>query len=192
MATSNKDLISKTLADKMIGCINEYEKIKNKNSKIFKTVKDFCLHYRFSHQNFMKIYHRYKNNPVASMLVPQKRGPKYKTRRTDLTIEEKVVNLRNLGNNRYDIVQMLKSDGIGLSPSTVYNIFKQYGLNRLNKAQKIEQRKIIMEKIGQLVHIDCHQLSKGITIKDPNKTYYLLGLNGSTPKDFMLMKQKCN
>ena len=33
-----------------------------------------------------------------------------------------------------------------------------------------------MAKIGELVHIDCHQLSKGITIADSGKTYYLLGL----------------
>ena len=33
-----------------------------------------------------------------------------------------------------------------------------------------------MQKIGELVHIDCHQLSQGITIAEPNQTYYLLGL----------------
>ena len=57
MSTSNKELISKTLANKMLNCIVEYEKIKNKESKIFKTVKEFCIHHKFSHQNFMKIYH---------------------------------------------------------------------------------------------------------------------------------------
>ena len=33
-----------------------------------------------------------------------------------------------------------------------------------------------MSKIGELVHIDLHQLSKGITIAEPNQTYYLLGV----------------
>ena len=33
-----------------------------------------------------------------------------------------------------------------------------------------------MSRIGELVHIDCHQLSKGITIAEPLKTYYLLGI----------------
>ncbi|MDR1168799.1 MAG: integrase core domain-containing protein [Heliobacteriaceae bacterium] len=33
-----------------------------------------------------------------------------------------------------------------------------------------------MSKIGELVHTDCHQLSKGIAIANPDKTYYLLGL----------------
>ena len=37
-------------------------------------------------------------------------------------------------------------------------------------------RKIIMSKIGELVHIDCHQLSKGITIDSSDKTFYLFGM----------------
>ena len=176
MSTSNKKLISKTLANKMLSCIIEYERIKNKSSKIFKTVKEFCLYHKFSHQNFMKIYHRYKANPVESLLIPQKRGPKYKTRRTDLSIEEKVKKYRELGNNRYEIVQMLRVEDIKISPSTVYNIFKRYGFNKLNLPQIQERKKIIKERIGELVHIDCHQLSKGITISHSAKTYYLLGL----------------
>ena len=176
MSTSNKELISKTLANKMMSCIIEYEKIKKKESETFKTVKEFCLYHKFSHQNFMKIYHRYEANPVESSLIPQKRGPKYKTKRTDLSTEEKVKEYRELGNNRYEIVQMLKEKDIKISPSTVYNICKRYGLNKLSQPQIRERRKIIMERIGELVHIDCHQLSRGITISNSNKTYYLLGI----------------
>jgi transposase InsO family protein len=176
MSTSNKKLISNTLAARMMGCIEEYEKIKNKSSTTFKKVKDFCAYHNFCHQNFMKVYHRYKANPVESSLVPQKRGPKYKTRRTDVSIEEKVLKHRESGNNRYEIAQLLKFESIVLSPSTVYNICKRHGLNKLKQKQKQERRKIIMERIGELVHIDCHQLSKGTTIAQPDKTYYLLGL----------------
>ena len=93
MATSNKDLISKTLSERMLACVEEYESIKNKTSTRFKTVKEFCEYHKFSHQNFMKIYNRYKQNPKPESLIPQKRGPKYKTRRTDLRIEEKVEEL---------------------------------------------------------------------------------------------------
>ena len=56
MTTSNKDLISRTLATRMMACIEEYEAIKRKESKLFKTVKQFCEFNKFSHQNFMKIY----------------------------------------------------------------------------------------------------------------------------------------
>jgi len=57
MTTSNKDLLSKILAARMMSCINEYEKIKNKTTTGFKTVKELCLYNRFSHQNFMKFYY---------------------------------------------------------------------------------------------------------------------------------------
>lgn len=179
MSTSNKELICKTLANRMISCISEYEKIKNKESKNFKTVKEFCLQYKFSHQNFMKIYHRYKANPQESMLVPQKRGPKYKSRRTDLSIEKRVQSLRDFGTNRYEIVRLLRTEKIEISPSTVYNICRRYGVNKLKKEQKDERRRIIrikMENAGELAHIDCHQLSKGTVISVSNNTYHLLGV----------------
>jgi hypothetical protein len=57
---TSKELISKTLATRMMACVHEYEAIKIKQNSIFKSVKEFCIHYKFSHQNFMKIYHRYK------------------------------------------------------------------------------------------------------------------------------------
>lgn len=178
MTTSNKDLISKTLATRMLACIEEYEAIKRKESKLFKTVKQFCEFNRFSHQNFMKIYHRYKQNPCEYNLLPQKRGPKYKIRRTDLNVENLIIELRLQGNNRYEIKEILKQKDylVAPSPTTIYNICRKHGLNRLRKSEKTERRKIIMSKIGELIHIDCHQLSKGITITEPDKTYYLLGV----------------
>ena len=178
MTTSNKDLISKTLATRMMACIDEYEAIKRKESKLFKTVKQFCVFNKFSHQNFMRIYHRYKQNPCEYNLLPQKRGPKFQKRRTDLNVEKLIIELRKQGNSRYEIKEILKQKDylVAPSPTTIYNICRKHGLNKLRKSEKTERRKIIMSKIGELVHIDCHQLSKGITIAEPDKTYYLLGV----------------
>lgn len=178
MTRSNQDLISRTLATRMMACIEEYEAIKRKESKIFKTVKQFCEFNKFSHQNFMKIYHRYKQNPCEYSLLPQKRGPKYQMRRTDLNVEKLIIELRKQGNSRYEIKEILKQKdySVAPSPTTIYNICRKYGLNKLKKSEKVERRKIIMSKIGELVHIDCHQLSKGITIAEPDKIYYLLGV----------------
>ena len=174
---TNKLLISHTLARHMLSCISEYELIKNNCSSHFKTVKSFCHYHKFSHQNFMKIYHRYKQHPEELSLIPQKRGPKFKTRRFDLTLEEEIISLRRLGNNRYEIRDILRSKSLAVPcATTIYNICKRYGLNRLSHTEKQEKRKILMKRIGELVHIDCHQLSKGITIAEPNKTYHLLGL----------------
>lgn len=174
---SNKDLIGQSLARQMMSCIKEYERIKRKESATFKTVKSFCFYHKFSHQNFMKIYHRYQQNPTLYSLLPQKRGPKFKTRRTDLKIEERIIQIRRQGLNRYETRDILRNESVvAPSPSTIYNICRRHGLNKLNRPSKQEYRKIIMKRIGELVHIDCHQLSKGITIDGPDKTYYLLGL----------------
>jgi transposase InsO family protein len=85
-------------------------------------------------------------------------------------IENKVKELRNIGNNRYEIVHLLKPKlkQFTPSPSGVYNILKRYGLNKLNTKMKEEQRKIIKKKAGELAHIDCHYLAKDIVkgIKD--------------------------
>lgn len=176
--TSNKNLISQTLARRMMTCIEEYERIKKKESIVFKTVKDFCIYNNFSHQNFMKIYHRYKQNPNIYSLIPQKRGPKYKIKRTDINIENRIIELRKKGNNRFDIRNILYDEFKTLAPcyTTIYNICKKHGLNKLKQTEKTERRKIIMSKIGELVHIDCHELPKGITIKEADKKLYLIGM----------------
>jgi transposase InsO family protein len=161
----------------MMACIEEYERIKRKESVLFKTVKEFCEYHDFSHQNFMKVYHRYKLNPVATSLVPQKRGPRFRTRRTDVRVEERVVEIRAQGLNRYEIRDVLKSEGmVAPCPATIYNILRKHGLNRIDRPQKQERRRIIMSRIGELVHIDCHQLSKGLTIENPGKNLYLVGV----------------
>ena len=85
-STSNKNLISRTLATRMMACIEEYEAIKHKESKQFKTVMEFCNFHKFSHQIFMKIYHLYKSIPCPESLLPPKRGPKYQKIRTNLLI----------------------------------------------------------------------------------------------------------
>ncbi len=54
MESTCKGLISEALAQRMYRCIVEYEAIKEKKSKTFSKVKDFCAYHGFSHQNFMK------------------------------------------------------------------------------------------------------------------------------------------
>jgi len=153
---SSLQIVSGCLSDRMLPIIEEYEAIKNKTSKNFRFVKDLCKHHKISHQNFMRIYHRYQANPVPASLVPQRRGPKYKTRRTDLAIENIVIELRKLGNNRYEIVEILQTKNILISASTVYNICRRYGLNKLSTQAKQERKQIIMKTIGELGHIDCY------------------------------------
>jgi hypothetical protein len=121
---TNKRLISRTLARHMLSCVTEYELIKSKRSVRFKTVNSFCEYHKFSHQNFMKIYHRYKQNPDEMSLISQKRGPRFKTRRFDLETENETVHFRKLGNNRYEIRDILASK------------HQEVGLNRLGRVEK--------------------------------------------------------
>ena len=98
-------------------------------------------------------------------LLPQKRGPKWKSRRPFPYIENKVIELRHTGLNKYDISSLLKTKlNLAPSPSGVYNIFKRHNLNILLPKMKEKKRKIIKEKAGDLAHIDCHYLEKDIVL----------------------------
>ena len=105
--------------------------------------------------------------------MPSKRGPKYKTRRPIRFIENKVIELRNKGNSKYEIVNILRPSLHKFTPSAsgVYNICKRYGLNRLTPKMQQCKRKIIKERMGQLGHIDCHHLSKSIIRGESQKLY---------------------
>ncbi len=81
--------------------------------------------------------------------------------------------------NRYEIVRILSSKQIKISASSVYNILKRNGLNRLKNMGNIPKKvnnKIIMSKSGELVHIDLHHLASSITIVNNNRPFYLLDL----------------
>ena len=157
--------------------ISEYELVKLKEHPRYRFVSDFYNANGVKRQNFIKYYNRFKNTGIDSALLPQKRGPKYKTRRVPAFIEEKVVNLRHNGLNRYEIYQDLKQQLSQFTPSTstIYSIFKRNGLNRLKPKMKRNKRQIIKHKAGELGHIDCHYLPKGI-IENDAKRYYLVAI----------------
>lgn len=176
MRINTQDLtLARNYIQKYQFLISEYELVKQKKHPKFKFVKDFYKAHDTDRRSFIKYYNRYKNSGNTQDLLPRKRGPKWKTRRTIPFIENKVIALREKGNNRYEIVSILKPllKKSTPSPSGVYNIFKRYGMNRLKPKMKQEKRKIIKEKAGELGHIDTHYLNKGI-IHGDNKRYYLV------------------
>lgn len=158
--------------------IHEYELVKQKKHTVHKTVGAFYTANGLDRRSFLKYYNRFtENGRKVESLLPQKRGPKWKTRRTPKFIEQKVLELREKGNNRYEIASLLKPryKKFTPSPSTVYAICKRYGKNRLNPKMIEEKRQIIKEKAGELAHIDTHYLNKGI-IHNDNSRYYLVGV----------------
>lgn len=154
--------------------VREYELIKQSQHAEFTQVQQWCRARKIDKRNFLKYYNRYKQSGHdVTLLLPQKRGPKYKTRRADLRMEEQVKELRAKGNNRYAIADTLKkSHGEGApSPSGVYCILRRWGMNRLTVKQKEVRRKIIKERMGELGHIDTYHLSKYIIAGEVSKLY---------------------
>jgi transposase InsO family protein len=152
----------------------EYELIKSKKHSEFVYVKDWAAARKIDKKNFLKYYGRYRQSGKSWDLMPQKRGPKYKTRRPCEALEQKVIELRKLGNNKYEIAAILKEQkdsNFKPSPSGIYNICRRHGLNKLRPQMKEEKRRIIKERMGQLGHIDTHYLSKHIIRNSTQKLY---------------------
>jgi len=144
--------------------IKEYKLVKEKKHPQFRFVSDFYKFHDTNRQTFLKYYNRFAISDNEFDLLPQKRGPKWKSRRPLPYIENKTIELRKKGLNRYEIVSILKPKlkQFTPSPSGVYNISKRYNLNKLSTKMKEEKRKIIKHKAGDLAHIDCHYLDKNI------------------------------
>jgi hypothetical protein len=169
--------LERTTIEHRLFLIKEVNLIKHKAHPRYRFLEEFYKVHGLNRQSFIKFYNRYTIENQESALLPQKRGPRYKTRRTSLNIEKEVIALRQLGNNRYEIHQLLKQKfkQASPSPSTIYRIFKRYGYHQLTQPMKQSHQKIIKEKAGDLGHIDCCYLSKGMIDNDP-KRYYLVGL----------------
>ena len=176
MRVNTNDLtLQRNYLEKFQFLIKEYEQVKNKTHPVHKKAMDFYKANDTCAKSFLKYYNRYKQSGQSTDLLPAKRGPKYKTRRLLPFIENKVIELREKGNSKYEIVNILKPTLTKFTPSasTIYNIFKRHQLNRLTPPIKANKRKIIKERMGQLGHIDCHHLSKS-TIKGQSRKLYLV------------------
>lgn len=154
--------------------VEEYDLIKQKLHPEFTQVQQWCKARKIDRRNFLKYYNRFRQSGCdVTSLQPQKRGPRYKTRRTNLAIENQVKELRGRGNNRYEISDILKKEygKAVLSPSGVYSVLRRLQMNRLTVKEKQVKRKIIKERMGQLGHIDTYYLSKYIITDKVSKLY---------------------
>jgi transposase InsO family protein len=176
MRINTNDLtLKKNYLQKYRFLIKEYELVKQRKHSKYKLAQEFYLAHDTDRRSFLKYYNRFKQSGNELDLLPQKRGPKWKTRRPIPFIENKVKELRLKGNNRFEIVSILQPrlKFYTPSPSGVYNIIRRQGLNRLKPKMQAEKRRIIKEKAGELAHIDTHYLNKGVVTGD-NKRYYLV------------------
>ena len=172
---SNDKTLEKNYKSKWRHLISEYELIKKRSHTKYRFVGEFFKANNISRQLFNKIYRRYSSSGNEDDLLPQKRGPKWCSRRPDIKIEEEVISERKKGLNKYEICDILqkKHGKRVVSPSGIYNISKRQGMNKLTEKERTARAKIIKERAGELGHIDCHYLSKG-TIENSTKQYYLV------------------
>lgn len=170
---SQDQTLKKNYLQKYQFLIREYELVKAKKHPEFRFVKDFYAFHGTCPQTFLKYYGRYRQSRSEEDLLPRKRGPKWKTRRTLPWIEEKVLALRAQGTNRYEIHAILKPELASQtpSPSGIYQIFRRHGQNRLKAPMKAAKRAIIKERAGQLGHFDCHHLSRDLVAGESKRRY---------------------
>lgn len=176
MRINTNDLtLQRNYLEKYRFLMKDYELVKQKAHPLYKTAAAFYQANDTCAKSFLKYYNRYKQSGASVDLLPRKRGPKWKTRRPLPFIENKVIALRQKGNNKYEIVNILKPTLNKFTPSAsgVYNIFKRNNLNRLTPAIKVNKRKIIKQRMGQLGHIDTHYLSKSI-IRGQSRRLFLV------------------
>lgn len=179
MRNNTKDeTLKKNYIQKYQFLINDYELVKAKQHPTYKLVKEFHKAHGTCSQTFSKYYALFiQSGRNIESVLPQKRGPKYKTRRTPAEIENLVLLEREKGCNKYEInssLQPILKDRTP-SPSCIYKILKRHNKNRLAKEMTEEKRRIIKEKAGELAHIDCYHLSKDTIANDPHR-YYLVGV----------------
>lgn len=170
---SQDQTLKKNYIQKYQFLIQEYERVKAGKHPEFRFVKDFYAFHGTCPQTFLKYYGRYRQSGAEQDLLPRKRGPKWKTRRTLPDIEEKVIALRALGTNRYEIHAILKPELASQtpSPSGIYQIFRRHGQNRLKAPMKTAKRAIIKERAGELGHFDCHHLSRDLVAGESKRRY---------------------
>ena len=162
--------------------IRDYELVRAKRHPRFRFLQDFYAHHGTNRQTFAKYYNRYRLSGADDALLPRKRGPRWKSRRTLPFIEEQVLKLRREGRNRYDIYAILKPElkSHTPAPSTIYAIIQRHGLNQLTKPMKQSKRQIIKTRAGELGHLDCHHLSKDLIVGAKGRSYLVCVLDACT------------
>jgi len=167
--------IKTSLTSKWLLVVQEYELVKQKRSKNFKTVEQICQAYRVHRKDIKRYYGRWiKSGKKRDSLLSLKRGPKPGQLKILSKDEERTIIKihRRLQANEFEIHHLIKGCfKVRPSVSTIYRTFKRYPLNKKRK-EKIKR----YEKMypGELLHADTFVLPKTLFIE--RIKYYLFGL----------------
>ena len=86
---SDDRTIERNYVQKWRFLVRDYERVKAKRHPQFRFVQDFYAFHGTNRQTFAKYYNRYRQSGADDALLPRKRGPKWKSRRTLPLIEER-------------------------------------------------------------------------------------------------------
>src|ERR1700760_4997027 len=100
MRNINNDLtLKRNYLNKYRFLINEYEQVKRREHPLYRFAKDFYSAHDTDARAFLKYYNLFKRSGNELDLLPQKRGPKYGSRRPSPSEEQQVLELRDKGCN---------------------------------------------------------------------------------------------
>lgn len=154
-----KKYVRDVIIRKWLPLIEEYEKVKNKTSEHFRWVRDLIKAYHVTKKDLYKHYKRWvEAGRNVDALLPRKRGPRFKSRRTLKPIERNIMKAyRKLGAPSYELVLMFKPYYLDKTPSsrTIDRIKARYPLN---EKQKKEIKRYEKRYPGELGHIDSYFL----------------------------------
>jgi transposase InsO family protein len=144
---------------KWLPLVQEYERVKSRTSPHFQQVQQLLSAYHVTKRDLYKYYERWvASGRKDDALLPHKRGPRVRTRRTPKPIERQIMKAyRNLGAPSYELVMLFKPYYGDRCPSarTIDRIKARYPLNpeQKEKIKRYEKR-----YPGELGHIDTYYL----------------------------------
>ena len=162
------------MTSKWLLVVKEYELIRERRSKSFRTVEQLCEVFKVHRKDIRKYYERWvKSGKAEESLLPQKRGPRPGQLKVLSKEEERAIIKirRRLQANEFEIFHMIEGKfRVHPSVSTIYRTLKRYPLN---ETRKKAIRRYVKKYPGELIHADTYQLAKTLTAD--RKKYYLLG-----------------
>ncbi|MFC1668667.1 integrase core domain-containing protein [Chlamydiota bacterium] len=165
----------RAITEKWLLVLQEYELIKLKKNKNFKTVAQLCEVFKVHRKDLRKYYERWvKADKDPEALMPQKRGPRPGQLKILTKDEERTIIAiqRRFHANAFEIHHLIEGYfNVHPSVSTIYRTFKRYPLN--DKRKKYIKR---YEKRypGELLHADTYGLSK--TLVSDRKKHHVFGI----------------
>jgi len=166
--------IVKMLTDKWKIIILEYEKVKNGQSRLFKTVNDLCEAHNVSRKQLHKYRERWlMSGKKIESLLPEKRGPRRGSHRMLNKEQERIIVKiqRQFEAKPLDVWCMIKGTwNMHPSVKTIARTLKRYPQAKKKEIIHRYEKKIP----GELVHADTFNLPK-LLFKD-GKQRYLKGV----------------